>query len=59
MFKHSLASPDCILTKTDKSKKNHITYNLKLQNKKKTRSNQIDDLLVLLKRRGFKIIPTQ
>jgi len=58
MFKHSLASPDCILTKTDKSK-NNITYNLKLQNKKKARFTQIDDLLALLKRREFKIIPTQ
>ena len=59
MFKHSLASPDCILSKTDKSKKNNISYNLKLQNKKKTRFSRIDDLLALLKRRGFKIIPTQ
>ena len=59
MFKHSLASPDCILTKTDKSKKNNITYNLIFQNKKKTRSNRIDDLLVLLKRKEFKIIPIQ
>jgi hypothetical protein len=59
MFKHSLASPDCILTKTDKSKKNIITYNLQLQNNKKTRSTRIDDLLALLKRREFKIIPTQ
>jgi len=59
MFKHSLASPDCILTKTDKSKKNIITYNLQLQNKKKTRFTRIDDILALLKRREFKIIPTQ
>ena len=59
MFKHSLASPDCILTKTDKSKKNIITYNLQLQNNKKTRFTRIDDLLALLKRREFKIIPTQ
>jgi hypothetical protein len=59
MFKHSLASPDCILTKTDKSKKNNITYNLQLQNNKKTRFTRIDDLLALLKRREFKIIPTQ
>jgi len=31
MFKHSLASPDCILTKTDKSKKIslRIIYNYK------------------------------
>ena len=59
MFKHSLASPDCILTKTEKSKKNNITYNLKLQNKKKTGSTRIDDLLALLKRREFKIIHIQ
>jgi len=59
MFKHSLASPDCILTKTDKSKKINITYNLKFQNKKKIRITRIDDLLALLKRREFKIIPIQ
>ena len=59
MFKHSLASPDCILTKTAKSKKNNIIYNLIIRNKNKTGFNQIDDLLVRLKRRGFKIIHTQ
>ena len=59
MFKHSLASPDCILTKTDKSKKNIVTYNLQLQNKNKTRFTRIDDLLALLKRREFRIISTQ
>ena len=59
MFKHSLASPDCILTKTTKSKRNNIIYNLIIRNKNKTGFSQIDDLLVRLKRRGFKIIPTQ
>ena len=56
MFKHSLASPDCILTKKTKSKNNHYIYDLKLENKKKSNSNKIDDLLALLKRRELKII---
>jgi len=56
MFKHSLAAPDCILTKTTKSKRKNIIYNLELQNKKKTKFTEIDDLIVLLKRREFYII---
>jgi len=56
MFKHSLAAPDCVLTKTTKTQRKTITYNLELQNKKKTKFSQIDDLLALLKRREFHII---
>ena len=56
MFKHSLASPDCILTKKRKTKKNLITYNLELHNQKKTNFLKIDDLIIILKRREFKLI---
>ena len=56
MFKHSLATPDCVLTKTTKTQRKIITYNLELQNKKKTKFSQIDDLIALLKRREFYII---
>ena len=53
MFKHSMAAPDCILTKTTNMHKKNIIYNLELQNKKKTKFTKMDDLLVLLKRREF------
>ena len=56
MFKHSLVSPDCILTKTTKLKKNNFIYNLKIQNNKKSKFTQIDDLIALLKRRELHII---
>ena len=56
MFKHSLASPDCILTKSKKQKKNTILYDLILSNEIKSKFNKIDDLLVLLKRKEFKIL---
>ena len=56
MFRHSLASPDCILTKSKKQKKDLILYDLELFNKKKSKFNTIDDLIALLKRKEFKII---
>ena len=56
MFKHSLASPDCILTKKEKIHKNHFVYNLQLQNNLKSKFTKIDDLLALLKRREIYII---
>ena len=56
MFKHSLSQPDCILTKTNKFKKNKFIYNLKIHNRKKTIFTEIDNLLALIKRRDFKII---
>ena len=56
MYKHSLASPDCVLTKTKKSKKSSFIYNLKIHNKNKTIYNQFDDLIALLKRNELRII---
>ena len=56
MFKHSLAYPDCILTKLKKNKKNKIFYKLELSNKINTKSNKIEDMLALLQRKEFKII---
>jgi len=55
MYKHSYASPDCILTKTIKNRKKNIIYNLELKNKNKSKSREIDDLIVLLKRKEFKV----
>ena len=56
MYKHSLAAPEIILTKSRKYKKNIVSFNLQLKNIKKCKFNKIDDLLILLKRRELKII---
>ena len=55
MFKHSLASPDCILTKSIKTKKNKYIYQLYIENKNKNKFNEIDDLIYILKRKHIKI----
>ena len=56
MFKHTLAHPDCILTKIKKNKKKSIIYNLKFSNKKNKNFNKMNDLIAILKRREFQII---
>jgi len=56
MFKHSFASPDCILTKIKVSKKNNIFYNLEIKNIKKSKFTDIDNLIAILKRRELHII---
>ena len=56
MFKHSFASPDCILSKSKKNKKNIILYDLELSNKIKSKFNKIDDLIALLKRKEFRLL---
>ena len=56
MFKNSLNSPDCILIKSKKQKKNIITYDLILSNRLKSTFNKIDDIITFLKRREFKVI---
>ena len=56
IFKHSLASPDCILTKSKKLKKNEIIYKLNLVNKKKNNFKKIDDLLIILKRENLNLV---
>jgi len=56
MYKHSLANPDCILTKSKKNKKNIVLYDLELFNKKKSKFNKIDDLIILLKRNEFRLL---
>jgi hypothetical protein len=56
MFKHSLAAPDCILTKSQKQKKNFIFYDLELSNKQKSKFSEIDDLIAIIRRKEFKIL---
>ena len=56
MFKHSMATPDCILTKTTNFQRKNIVYNLELKNKRHAKFTEMDDLMALLKRREFYII---
>ena len=56
MYKHSLSSPDCIITKSKKNKKKAIIYYLTYNNKKNRYSNKIDDLIALLLRSRIHII---
>ena len=56
IYKNSIASPDCVLTKTKKIKKNQIIYKLQMKNNNKNTFNHIDDLLTILQRKQLKII---
>jgi len=56
MYKHSLGTPDCVLTKSKKLKKNIILYNLKIANIKKYKYSKIDDLIATLRRKEFVLI---
>jgi len=55
IFKHSFASPECILNKSIERKKRKIFYNLKSKNQNKKFEN-LDQLISSLKRKIFKII---
>ena len=56
IYKNSIASPDCVLTKTKKIKKNKILFKLQMKNYNKNTFNDIDDLLIILQRIQLKII---
>ena len=56
IFKNSFATPHCILTKSVKNKKNKFIYDLNIGNIKKNNFNKIDDLLIFLKRKNFKLL---
>ena len=55
IFKHSLASPECILNKSLEKKKRKIFYNLTSKNQKRKFDN-LDLLLSSLNRKIFKIL---
>ena len=55
IFKHSLASPECILNKSIERKKRKIFYNLKSKNQNKKFEN-LDQLISSLNRKIFKIL---
>tara|TARA_B100001250_G_C19568922_1_gene686777 strand:+ start:123 stop:452 length:330 start_codon:yes stop_codon:yes gene_type:complete len=56
MFKHTLAHPDCVVTKSKKSKKSGVIFNLKLNYKKNSKSKKIDDLIIIIKRKHIKLL---
>tara|TARA_B110000444_G_C18348556_1_gene370602 strand:- start:221 stop:550 length:330 start_codon:yes stop_codon:yes gene_type:complete len=49
-YKHSLASPHCILKKIKEIKKKKTLYHLFINNKKNSKYEDIDKLLVSIKR---------
>ena len=49
-YKHTLATPDCILKKFKEKKKRITLYHLFMNNKKNSRYEDIDKLLVSIKR---------
>ena len=55
-FKHSLASPDCILIKFKEKRKKRIIYRLAIKNKKNSKYENLDSLLVNLKRSQISIL---
>ena len=55
IFKHSLASPECILNKSLERKKRKIFYNLTSNNQKRKFDN-LDLLLSSLNRKIFKLL---
>lgn len=49
-YKHTLASPDCILKKIREKKKKRTLYHLFIHNKKSSKYEDIDKLLASVKR---------
>ena len=49
-YKHTLASPDCILKKFKEKKKKRTLYHLFMHNKKNSKYEDIDNLLASIKR---------
>ena len=49
-YKHTWATPDCILIKIKEKRKKRIIYKLSIKNKKNSKYENLDSLLVNLKR---------
>jgi len=54
-YKHTLATPDCILRKFKEKRKEKTLYHLFIINKKNTKYKNIDTLLASLKRSQISI----
>ncbi len=55
IFKHSLATPECILNKSLEKRKRKIFYNLKSKNQNKKFEN-LDNLISSLNRKMFRLV---
>ena len=55
-YKHTLASPDCILKKIKKKKKKEALFQLSINNKKNSKFEDIDKLISSIKRSQIFII---
>ena len=56
IYKHSFASPDCILKKLHTKKNKRIIFKLLITNKLNSNYNNIDELITSLRRKQFKVL---
>ena len=56
IYKHSWGNPDCILRKSKEKKRRKIIYKLSISNKINYKYSNLDELIIFLKRKQFKII---
>tara|TARA_Y100001970_G_scaffold191653_1_gene232969 strand:- start:1223 stop:1558 length:336 start_codon:yes stop_codon:yes gene_type:complete len=56
IYKHTLASPECILRKYKEKKKKRTLYQLSINNKKNSKYEDIDQLIVSIKRSQLSIV---
>lgn len=55
-YKHTLASPECILKKIKEKKKKRTLYKLSINNKKNSKYEDIDNLIASIKRSQLSIV---
>ena len=56
IYKHTLASPECILKKYKEKKKKRTFYQLSINNKRKSKYEDIDNLIAHIKRSQLSIV---
>ena len=56
IYKHTLASPECILKKYKEKRKKRTLYQLSINNKKNSKYEDIDQLLASIKRYQLSIV---
>ncbi len=55
-YKHTLASPECILKKLKEKKKKRTFYQLSINNKKNSKYEDIDQLIASIKRSQLNLV---
>tara|TARA_B100000963_G_C22355950_1_gene549408 strand:+ start:24 stop:359 length:336 start_codon:yes stop_codon:yes gene_type:complete len=56
IYKHTLASPECILKKYKEKKKKRTLYQLSMNNKKKSKYEDIDQLIAIINRSHLSLV---